>query len=108
MSPKLFTTVLVNASKIINWRNRGLKTHGEFLYHFRLADVISVFADTKEQLTSMDILVSTSTHPNSLLYRKLQIVHFTQTLFNTKVQSRFCPADTSVVVVSVYRGMPYL
>lgn len=53
MSPKLFTLVLEDAYKRIEWGNRGISILGERLTHLRFADDVVLFAETKDQLISM-------------------------------------------------------
>lgn len=53
LSPKLFTAVLEEIFRKLNWDHHGLNINGERLSHLRFADDIVLFAETKEHLQVM-------------------------------------------------------
>lgn len=53
LSPKLFSAVLEQVFRNINWENCGLTINGETLSHLRFADDIILFAPSIEQLQDM-------------------------------------------------------
>ena len=53
ISPKLFTNVLEDVFKTLDWKNAGININGEFLSHLRFGDDIVVFAESPETLQRM-------------------------------------------------------
>lgn len=53
MSPKLFTLVLEDIFKKLQWTNKGLNIQGEHLHNLRFADDIVLFAKDKQELIRM-------------------------------------------------------
>jgi len=52
LSPILFTAVLEEVFKTLDWKKKGLRINGEYLSHLRFADDIVLFASNTEDLTS--------------------------------------------------------
>lgn len=50
---KLFTLVLEDASKALNWQGKGINIQGKYLQNLRFADDIVMFASNGEKLTEM-------------------------------------------------------
>ncbi|KAJ2948735.1 hypothetical protein O0L34_g7995 [Tuta absoluta] len=53
LSPKLFSAVLEEVFRDIDWNNSGLNINSEKLTHLRFADDIVIFASTSEELQQM-------------------------------------------------------
>ncbi|XP_045450487.1 uncharacterized protein LOC123659284 [Melitaea cinxia] len=53
LSPKIFTAVLENIFRNIEWEHFGINVNGTNLNHLRFADDIVLFADTPEMLQTM-------------------------------------------------------
>lgn len=53
LSPKLFTAVLEDIFRKLDWENYGLNINGEKLSHLRFADDIILFAESKAHLQNM-------------------------------------------------------
>ncbi|XP_045454782.1 uncharacterized protein LOC123664232 [Melitaea cinxia] len=53
VSPKLFTAVLEEIFRQLNWEQSGITINGENLSHLRFADDIIIFAQTKDDLEGM-------------------------------------------------------
>ena len=47
-SPKLFTTALEDAFKVLDWKTLGININGKYISNFRFADDIVVMAETME------------------------------------------------------------
>lgn len=60
LSPKLFTAVLEEVFRKLDWSKNGLNINGEKLTHLRFADDIVVFANTSEELQKMLIELNTA------------------------------------------------
>lgn len=52
-SPKLFTTLLEDVFKLLEWDGLGININGEYMTHLRFADDIVVMAETLEDLSRM-------------------------------------------------------
>lgn len=53
ISPKLFTAVLEEVIRKLDWQDCGLKINGENLTHLRFADDLIIFSSSKEELQTM-------------------------------------------------------
>lgn len=53
VSPKLFTAVLEEIFRQLDWEKNGITINGEKLSHLRFADDIIIFSQTKEDLEGM-------------------------------------------------------
>ena len=52
LSPILFTAILEEVFKTLDWEEKGLRVNGEYISHLRFADDIVLFAANAEDLTS--------------------------------------------------------
>lgn len=61
MPSKLFTLILEDAFRRIEWRNKSIYFSGKCLHHLRFANYIVIVANFKEELPSMikDVLLLT-------------------------------------------------
>ena len=50
MSPKLFTAVLEQVFKTLDWEKAGLSINGDFLSHLRFADDITAVTNNPEEI----------------------------------------------------------
>ena len=53
ISPKLFTATLESIFRRLNWENKGVKIHGEFVSNLRFADDISLCTEIPQELQHM-------------------------------------------------------
>ena len=53
LSPKIFTAVLENIFRKLDWTKKGLRVNGEYLSHLRFANDIVIFAENTADLTAM-------------------------------------------------------
>ncbi len=53
ISPKLFTAVLEDIFRSMDWQTQGININGEHLSHLRFADDVVVIAETMEKLERM-------------------------------------------------------
>ncbi|XP_063635113.1 uncharacterized protein LOC134805838 [Cydia splendana] len=53
ISPKLFTAVMEDAFKLLEWEGLGININGEYITHLRFADDIVVMAKSMEELSMM-------------------------------------------------------
>ena len=53
ISPKLFTSALEDAFKLLEWQGFGININGEYITHLRFADDIVVMAESLEDLGTM-------------------------------------------------------
>jgi hypothetical protein len=53
ISLKLFTNVMEDMSKTLNWKGRGININGEYILHLRFADDIIIMAGTMQDLQQM-------------------------------------------------------